>query len=766
MKVRRFAALAIAALLSAVVSATAQTVNISRLDPLGDPAGAYSGTGFGNTQTVVSNQYGYFATYVHHSDVNLFASTWRLVRSTDGGATFTTVYEGVNHGTPTPAIETDRDGNIYVIYSDSHPLPGGGYSNDAYFMRFMVADNYLNPTILTLPDGAAQKFTTVIDESRQRIYYVATNFLPTPPSYVTVWFFSIPLNGSSYSRTRLTTASVGGPLTPHWDYTLTDAHYPHLYLDEHNNLYAGWTNAIARYKNPVPPATQPVLYNFNYYSIHFMRSRDGAATWENLSGTPITLPVVADHHNNGLTHEVNMAPSVNGPGDRDGGTWLWNMIVKQGKAHFWYRASSYNVPQPMHYVRFDTVTGVRELDTQPAWGGTNYSLNALHGDCSTRRDRLDATIYCLSSTTDGDSNASNDNDRLAVVVTTDNGQTWQDYAATAPNAGCDECFHALGTARQIDEGGRILGTYTPLQTALNHTGPLMFFNVPVPGPSMVQFPATVTTNAADPAYPAWHAGDNNPSTKWVASTSSSLANNHAWIQLDLGSVKEVRHIEWTGATGSPYPAHSPSHYTIAASNDGLHWQTVQTRTYNYAMTTGYEHVFLMARYLRLTTTKVNDGTGWSLGFSEFRAIGFEPPSAPRLSTNWVNISSEQGTYPGGYAVDGNVNTTWVASPATPPNDAWIQIDLGSVRPITRLKWLGAGWNPPGAHSPANYRIEVSPDLVTYRTIVDRTTAAGVIEGDELLAVTARYITLIVSKVNDGTGWLTGLREFWAEGPTP
>jgi hypothetical protein len=153
---RRIATLTFAALLSVVVSATAQTVNISSLTA----GGPYSGTGFGNTQTVVSNQYGYFATYVQQSDVNLFASTWRLVRSTDGGVTFTTVYEGV-HGTPTPAIETDRDGNIYLIHSDSHPLPGGGYSNDAYFLRFLVANNYTNPTVLTLPGGAAQKFSAV-----------------------------------------------------------------------------------------------------------------------------------------------------------------------------------------------------------------------------------------------------------------------------------------------------------------------------------------------------------------------------------------------------------------------------------------------------------------------------------------------------------------------------------------------------------------------------------------------------------------------------
>jgi hypothetical protein len=70
---RRIATLTFAALLSAVVSATAQTINISSLDP----GGPYSGTALGNTQNVVSNQHGYFATYVPQADVDLFAATWR-----------------------------------------------------------------------------------------------------------------------------------------------------------------------------------------------------------------------------------------------------------------------------------------------------------------------------------------------------------------------------------------------------------------------------------------------------------------------------------------------------------------------------------------------------------------------------------------------------------------------------------------------------------------------------------------------------------------
>ena len=173
--------------------------------------GVYSGRGFSHNQTVVSNQHGYFATYIHEADENLYHARWRLVRSTDGGSNFTNVlYRSCLDTAPlsdcpggsAPVVETDRDGNIYLIYSDSN-------TNDAYFLRFLAANNYASPTVLTLPDGAAHKFSAVIDESRGLMYYAAANFKPSPPlendnHTDTLWFFTIPLGGISYSRVRLT----------------------------------------------------------------------------------------------------------------------------------------------------------------------------------------------------------------------------------------------------------------------------------------------------------------------------------------------------------------------------------------------------------------------------------------------------------------------------------------------------------------------------------------------------------------------------------
>jgi hypothetical protein len=94
MKVRFIANLAASALLLAAtgVPAAAQAINITPLSG----GGPYAATGVSYNQTIVGNQNGVFATYIQQADQNLTTATWRLVRSTNLGNSFTTVYQGVN----------------------------------------------------------------------------------------------------------------------------------------------------------------------------------------------------------------------------------------------------------------------------------------------------------------------------------------------------------------------------------------------------------------------------------------------------------------------------------------------------------------------------------------------------------------------------------------------------------------------------------------------------------------------------------------------
>src|SRR5262249_9414588 len=103
------------------------------------------------------------------------------------------------------------------------------------------------------------------------------------------------------------------------------------------------------------------------------------------------------------------------------------------------------------------------------------------------------------------------------------------------------------------------------------------------------------------------------------------------------------------------------------------------------------------RYLRLVTTKVNDGTGWSLSFFEFWAEGAAPPPSGRLRafSGYGYSDVDLTVHPDTKAVDLDLSTQWVSAivPAQINNYGWYYVDLGSRKQIDRLKWVGATGSP-------------------------------------------------------------------------
>ncbi|GEM_PF-4327558 len=207
------------------------------------------------------------------------------------------------------------------------------------------------------------------------------------------------------------------------------------------------------------------------------------------------------------------------------------------------------------------------------------------------------------------------------------------------------------------------GTYSvlmlysvPGQTPLTDSGFVTNFTV-TPAPTVTTYPnrlsATVTASASAANYPAANAGDSNENTSWVANLTPTSANNNAWIQLDFGSVKNVTKLHWLAASGTPYPAHGPTHYSIASSNDGVTWDIfkLSPQGYNTAVQ-GINPLHtpiinadipfptnIYGRYLKLNVEQVNDGTGWSLSMKEFWAEGSDASvSSPivTLSTPGLN----------------------------------------------------------------------------------------------------------------------------------
>jgi hypothetical protein len=90
-------------------------------------------------------------------------------------------------------------------------------------------------------------------------------------------------------------------------------------------------------------------------------------------------------------------------------------------------------------------------------------------------------------------------------------------------------------------------------------------------------------------------------------------------------------VKWQGPVFTPYPAWSPTNYSIQISGDGITWQTVVRRSNSAPVVNGNEQLNAQARFLRMLTSKVGDGTGWSLNFFEFWAAGPTSPSLPVIT---------------------------------------------------------------------------------------------------------------------------------------
>jgi len=418
-----------------------------------DPSAAAYGTFQSHNQKVVSNQNGIFMTYLKSDGVkqNLNPSIWRLMRSIDGGKTFSMIYESTNPTNP-PVLETDKNNIIYLSHPDL-------LADDAFLYRFTPADNYQNPTITKIPHGSyggAGKYAMMIDESRNQLYYFSHN------GYLNI----IGLDGLVKKTIQLMTSG-----------TYAYFHYPELYLDNKTgDLYSGWTTLK--------------IGEYMYRAIHIMKSKDGGLTWQKLNGTILNSPIIPD--DSGPTDRVTL------DNEFDVHTYLWSIVVKDGKIHLPYEAQfPGNIIQ--HYVRYDIATGKKDKDIYPEWKGSELSLMSLDGFCATRNRESNFPIYCISTSYNKITGAV----KLAVLASFNNGETWQDYAAydmggNSPVGGA----YSIGGAREISADGYILGSFTD---TTKNPPTVNFFKVktelpvtPIPSPTITLTPTPSPTITLTP----------------------------------------------------------------------------------------------------------------------------------------------------------------------------------------------------------------------------------------------------------------------------
>lgn len=329
-----------------------------------DEATAF-GTFQSHNQKVVVNQHGIFMTYIRSRNESYTAQTWRLMRSTDGGKTFSVIHEDT-HATNPPVLETDEAGNIYLVrvdFEDGH----------AYLYRFLAASDFGAPHMTVIPGGAAGKYAMRYDPTRKQLYFFSHNST----------FHVVGLDGKVRKRVQLLEPGEHASLQ-----------YPLLDLDPDGTLHAAWTTQ----KNGV----------YMYWDIHHMLSRDGGVTWQNLDGAGLDLPVIAD--------DTGPATRITWDDEFEFHTWLASFRVKRGKLHFVYLAQ--RTPRRQHYMRYDIASAQRDRDLQPTFIGETTKLYGLDGFFAARSDQPDGPLYCVMQ----------DGGHLACLVSRDNGETWQDYA--------------------------------------------------------------------------------------------------------------------------------------------------------------------------------------------------------------------------------------------------------------------------------------------------------------------------------------------------
>ena len=113
--------------------------------------------------------------------------------------------------------------------------------------------------------------------------------------------------------------------------------------------------------------------------------------------------------------------------------------------------------------------------------------------------------------------------------------------------------------------------------------------------------------------------------------------------------------------------------------------------------------------------------------------------AAASSTEWNPFVS----YAPGRAVDGNRSTRWSSNWSDPQ---WLRIDLGTVRPVARmaLRWEAAYGRA--------YRIEVSADGTTWRTVAGTTSGDGGLDEVAFTPTTARYVRMYGTARATGYGY--------------
>ena len=359
--------------------------------------------------------------------------------------------------------------------------------------------------------------------------------------------------------------------------------------------------------------------------------------------------------------------------------------------------------------------------------------------------------FVIKHASEGGEAASYNTKAYNIQVSTD-GASWNTVVKVADNAkSITVDYIAAVSARYIK-----LNVTTPTQTT-NKAARIYEFQVLGPPDLALNKPATVdsTCNASQTGAKAVDSSVSNDS-KWC-----SLSGNR-WLQIDLGSVKQVNQFVVKHASeGGETASYNTKAYNIQVSADGQNWAKVVTVTNNASGITVDKITAVSARFVKLNVTTPTQTTNPAARIYEFEVYGLPNLALykPAKADSACNASQTADK-----AADGTVgnDSKWCSLSGT----RWLQIDLGSVKQVNQfvVKHASEGGETASYNTRA-YNIQVSADGLNWKTVASVTNNTSGMTVDKITETAARYVKLNVTTPTQTANAAARIYEFEAYGPS-
>ena len=272
--------------------------------------------------------------------------------------------------------------------------------------------------------------------------------------------------------------------------------------------------------------------------------------------------------------------------------------------------------------------------------------------------------------------------------------------------------------------------------------------------------------------------DKSTSTIWK--TNAVTVPDSAWFSLDLGTTQPLSTIRWVfGETGIS------DNLQVQWSNDSTAWTTLTTR--GNASVGNWQSVgtSVSTRFVRFYFLNPNSDSQLG-GIAEVQIKGpvpsitstetagpspttaanqtptRTPTSAPTAAPTRpiypiVSSGRTQNSLSSTLVWDGDRNTVWKTNSASPPNSAWVYVDIGESKPLSSIRWVFGEYGLSDS-----MKVQISTDRTTWTTVTRRGNASIGNWQSVSTSATARYIRFYFNNPN-GDSQIGGLGEVQIKG---